>query len=346
MNNPVISVIVPFYKAETTLERCVESILNQSYPNLELLLIDDGSTDGSGEICRQFVERDRRVRYHYQENGGVSSARNLGIDLARGEYVCFVDSDDWMEQDALKLLSEAAEQYKADCVIPRMKGVYYSANGEYLKDVFHKDAFTQVIHSDELPKEFERLFRSWSCFSSCGRLYRTEWLAKNEIRFDPSICVLEDFCFNLVAFEEVDTIVHVDVIAYDYAVHGIENYQFKRDYRATMDGTKAAYNRLLPFLMQRNMPFSEAYANLLISYWIQTIRVVQETDLRQGERIKVLKEIAKEVKSERLMEYCNPAAVDTQYKVLFHSESLALYSVIVQLKKIKRKTKELFRENH
>ena len=98
MNNPKISVIVPVYNAEKYLQRCIDSILNQTFPNFELLLIDDGSKDQSGEICDEYAKKDSRVKVFHKENGGVSSARNVGIDNAVGEYICFCDSDDWVEK--------------------------------------------------------------------------------------------------------------------------------------------------------------------------------------------------------------------------------------------------------
>ena len=95
---PLISVVVPVYKVEDYLGRCVDSLLAQTYENLEIILVDDGSPDGSGKICDAYAERDSRVRVIHKENGGLSSARNAGLDIAQGEYVGFVDSDDWMDE--------------------------------------------------------------------------------------------------------------------------------------------------------------------------------------------------------------------------------------------------------
>ena len=94
---PLLSVIVPVYKVEAYLDECVESILNQTYTDLELILVDDGSPDRSGEMCDAWAERDSRVRVIHKPNGGVCSARNAGLDAARGEYAAFVDSDDWLD---------------------------------------------------------------------------------------------------------------------------------------------------------------------------------------------------------------------------------------------------------
>lgn len=111
---PVISVIVPVYNAEPFLRRCSDSILNQTFRELELLLVDDGSTDRSGEMCDEIARQDSRVRVFHKPNGGVSSARNLGLDEAAGEYIAFADSDDWLEPDALELLLRALRDNGAD----------------------------------------------------------------------------------------------------------------------------------------------------------------------------------------------------------------------------------------
>ena len=101
MGKPKISIIVPIYNTKDCLRNCVSTLLSQSYPHFELLLIDDGSTDGSAAICDEFKAKDNRVKVVHKANGGVSSARNCGLDLAQGDFVCFVDSDDWVEKDYL-----------------------------------------------------------------------------------------------------------------------------------------------------------------------------------------------------------------------------------------------------
>ena len=111
---PEISVIVPVYRAEAFLRKCTESILAQTMGELEVLLIDDGSPDGSGALCDQIAGEDSRVRVFHKENGGVSSARNLGMAQARGTYLSFVDADDWLPADALETLYRALREAGAD----------------------------------------------------------------------------------------------------------------------------------------------------------------------------------------------------------------------------------------
>lgn len=109
-----ISVIVPVYKAEAFLRKCTDSILRQSFRDFELLLVDDGSPDGSGALCDAIAAEDTRVRVFHKENGGVSSARNLAMENAAGKYIAFADSDDWLSSDALEKLYQAAEREEAD----------------------------------------------------------------------------------------------------------------------------------------------------------------------------------------------------------------------------------------
>lgn len=114
MSGMLISVIVPVYNIESEyLERCIRSICNQTYKNLEIILVDDGSNDGSGIICDKFAMEDSRIRVFHKENGGSSSARNLGIKEAKGEYIGFIDSDDYIEPDMYELLAGAVEKYDA-----------------------------------------------------------------------------------------------------------------------------------------------------------------------------------------------------------------------------------------
>lgn len=114
---PLITVIVPVYNVEQYLRQCLDSILNQTYQEIEVLLINDGSTDASDEICREYAERDNRIRYFVKENGGLSDARNYALDRAEGEYVTFVDSDDFLMEQALEKLYATSLLGESDLVV-------------------------------------------------------------------------------------------------------------------------------------------------------------------------------------------------------------------------------------
>lgn len=124
MIGPEISVIVPVYKVEKYLKRCVDSILGQTFENIEIILVDDGSPDNCGEMCDQYARQDERVQVIHKENGGLSSARNVGIEQAKGEYIAFIDSDDWLDADMLEILYDAVKKHNAQIAECSFRSVY------------------------------------------------------------------------------------------------------------------------------------------------------------------------------------------------------------------------------
>lgn len=161
-----LSVIVPVYNVEQYLSRCVDSILGQSFSDLEVILVNDGSRDGSGGICDSYARRDPRVRVIHKENGGLSSARNAGIDAAEGEYLAFVDSDDWIEQDCYETMLALTEKYGADLVCA---GRYDVDGGTGKKKVGLCPKKEECVSPEEL---VGRIFLWDGCDSSaCDKLY-------------------------------------------------------------------------------------------------------------------------------------------------------------------------------
>lgn len=149
MENELISIVVPIYNVENYLRMCLDSIQNQTYQNFECLLINDGSPDNSADICREYLAKDARFRYFEKENGGSSSARNFGIERSEGEYVTFVDSDDWLEHDALQLLYDALKKENADISIGRYN-CYDESRCQYLFYDSNPDDSLEVIEGKEI----------------------------------------------------------------------------------------------------------------------------------------------------------------------------------------------------
>ena len=190
--NPSVSIIVPVYNAESTLPRCIESILHQTCGDFELLLVDDGSRDSSGAICDRYAAQDSRIRVFHKENGGVSAARNLALDHARGSYLQFLDSDDWVSPDATRLLLRAAEEHGADLVISdfyRVVGDRVSVKGDIEEDgVLTREEYAQ--HMMENPADFYYGVL-WN------KLYRRDLVEAHRLRMNEEISWCEDFLFNL-----------------------------------------------------------------------------------------------------------------------------------------------------
>lgn len=154
--SPVISVIVPVYNVEKYVARCVDSILSQSFSEFELLLIDDGSTDASASICTDYCNKDERVRYHRKENGGLSDARNYGVQRSVGEYVAFIDSDDWVEPEYLQYLVDAIKLSGSDistCVFYVRRGdniAPWKSLDETPVIMSNRDALLSLLWSEEI----------------------------------------------------------------------------------------------------------------------------------------------------------------------------------------------------
>lgn len=195
---PSVSIIVPVYNIEDYLHYCIDSILLQSYTNFELLLIDDGSKDKSGAICDEYAGKDQRVKVIHKKNGGVSAARNSGLDIATGDYICFVDSDDYMHSEMLQKLVEVALYESCDFVTALEENVYKidfaQTQGKLLK------AEIQGIKQDEL---MDGVFHSQGeekllYYHIHSKLYSRKCIG--DIRFDKTISLSEDLLFNFQVF--------------------------------------------------------------------------------------------------------------------------------------------------
>lgn len=187
---PTFSIIVPVYKTEKFLEKCITSILTQSYSDFELILVDDGSPDLCPQICDKYSEQDSRVKVYHKRNGGVSSARNLGISVAIGTYIWFVDSDDYIEPFSLQYLFDVQSNHKADMYIFNNRIVHdISISLESIDDFFQKYYFTYIPG-----------FGPWN------KLYRRNIIQKYNLQFDIQETIGEDLLFNInyykVLFEE------------------------------------------------------------------------------------------------------------------------------------------------
>lgn len=143
-----ISIIVPVYNVEKYLNRCLDSILNQTFTDFELILVDDGSTDNSGIICDEYKTKDNRIKVIHKENGGLSSARNAGLDIARGRYIGFVDSDDFISKDMYQILYNEAEKNKADMIMCEFKKV--DKNYEAINNNLYKKSDIKLLKKDEI----------------------------------------------------------------------------------------------------------------------------------------------------------------------------------------------------
>lgn len=210
-NKGKISVIVPVYMAEDSLKKSVDSIRNQTYSNLEIILIDDGSTDNSGIMCDEFAREDSRIKVIHQKNGGLSNARNVGIENATGEYIGFVDSDDYIEKDMYEVLIKEIAENNADVASISISMV--RKNGQKINGTDTKEK--NVYEGDEIIKQL--LLHNTLKNYACDKLYKREIF--EDIRFIVGICY-EDVPLAFSVMSKAKKVVYMDEIKYYYVKHG------------------------------------------------------------------------------------------------------------------------------
>ena len=181
-----ITVVIPIYNSEASLQRCIESVLNQKYNNFELLLIDDGSTDTSGKICDSYVAKDSRVKVFHKKNGGVSSARNLGLENSRGEWITFVDADDWIKTEYLEHLVSHIQE-NVDLVISYSE--IFRKNYSYIEKYP-----SQLINDSNFEIMFSENDMYWHT-APWSKLYRSSLIQDLDLKFKEGMHIGEDACF-------------------------------------------------------------------------------------------------------------------------------------------------------
>ncbi len=216
---PLISVIVPIYKVENYLPKCIDSILNQEYKNLEIFLVDDGSPDLCGKICDEYALKDSRIQVIHKPNGGLSDARNVALNIMTGEYVTFIDSDDYVSPQYISILWKLLNKYKADIAVSQ----YQAVKGETTKMLTISHVHDHILERDEAVKMmfYQKLFDN----SAWGKLYKN-YLFK-EIQY-PKGVIFEDLGTTYKLFLQCNNIAYTSAISYFYLQRkdSIEGEQF------------------------------------------------------------------------------------------------------------------------
>ena len=180
-NNPEFSVIIPVYNVKDYLHACIDSILEQSYKNFEIILVDDGSTDGSETICDEYSKKYNNIYVYHKQNGGQSSARNIGVEHANGTYFIFVDSDDFIATNTLEMFKERIDQLKTVDVILSEEMSEVRNDGTIVPPSRKLDQREYVRLDGE--EALTKMYQTIPNWSPCGKCYRTEYWRKKAFRF-------------------------------------------------------------------------------------------------------------------------------------------------------------------
>lgn len=296
---PDISVIVPVYNTESYLKKCIESIINQTFRNIEIILVDDGSTDASAEILSVYASMDNRITVIHQENQGLSAARNTGMRSAEGEYIMFVDSDDWIDANTCEKAICAARNSSADIVIWAYVREYPS--NSRIAELFNmknitwsgankNDVFCQLVgpHGVQIthPERIDNLSVVWNKLYKKNKVIREEFV-------DTKLIGTEDFLFNVYAFYYADVITFIPEVLY--------HYRYGNPHSLTR-GYPKDFKMKWVNLFERVSNFVERYAptndfrvalrnRICLSYIGLSMRVISASNLTEKEKKKELQAI-------------------------------------------------------
>jgi len=266
--NELISVIVPVYNVEQYLEKCVDSIINQTYKNIEIILVDDGSKDNSGKMCDELQQKDDRIKVIHKENGGLSDARNAGLKIANGQYIGFVDSDDYIEPDMFETLYNLNKKYNSDISIVSFYEIYKGKvigvrNSKKIEELNKIDAMKELLIDTRIQSY------AWN------KLFRRELF--DGIEF-PTNKNFEDIATTLLVFEKANKVVLFEEPKYNYvrrddSIVGKKNYKTYKDY---LDVISSKYQYLDG--KYEKLDLWNAYNFIINMIWVYTIIVTFDLD--------------------------------------------------------------------
>lgn len=299
-----ISIVIPIYNAEDHLQRCVDSVLNQTEKNIEIILVDDGSKDNSIEICKKYLNQDKRVQLIHQENSGVSAARNRGIEQACGEYIGFIDSDDWIEPNMYECLLREANQASADIVMCDARTVY--EDGKIQADTITQLSANQILQKSDFTPSLllEMAGSAWRCIYKNHR-YTAKRQKQNALLFPLGVKFSEDRIFNLYAFGQANKICYIKKAFYNrYMNKKSAVHRFHQDYfeacKRSMDGIEQAVR----YAWEDDNELQKAYLSQFITGAIGAIcnYYYKTSTLRAAERKKMVKGLCEDSQLRKAIE--------------------------------------------
>ncbi|QNK48151.1 glycosyltransferase [Brevibacterium sp. PAMC23299] len=248
MHDNLVSIIVPVFNAEKYLTKCINSLLNQSHKNIEVILIDDGSTDNSGIICDEFAMKNKNVKVIHQNNAGPSKTRNVGIDAAQGKYIQFVDSDDFIEPNMTEILIKSINNGN-ELVICGYKSMFLIEGSNIIHNC--KSNIDGKFTLSEFMLHFGDLFRDNFINSLWNKLYITNLIRNHNVRFIDNLHMGEDLLFNLAYIKACKSISIINKYLYNYVIisNNSLTVSFKKDYFINQ---QMLFLRVKDFLLEAN----------------------------------------------------------------------------------------------
>ncbi len=309
-NQALISVIIPVYNVEKYLRECIDSVLNQSYTSYEVILVDDGSTDSSGEICDEYVEKYNNITVLHKSNGGLSSARNKGFELSKGEYVYFLDSDDYLAPDALGKLIENIKKEKSDLVFfdahsfADPEGAFEVKQNYIRKNRYKTDSGLAVLTALQNNKEYH---------SAVPLLFlKREFYEEADLEFISDI-FYEDMIFTYQAFCKAETVSHCDEALY-YRRYRKNSIMTSEKSKKHFESCVVVYAETLKFSLEHKTAENEATLKYISRCAFNVFNMFENLNAEDKKECKLkLREIKKDILK-------NSAFSDTALRLRCHGK--------------------------
>ncbi len=317
----LVSIVVPVYNAEDYLESCVDSLISQTYKNIEIILVNDGSTDHSVEICEKYAKMDSRIKVMHKENGGVSSARNTALKEASGDYVCFVDSDDTTNEDMIRILYDTMISKSADIVICSYQLVSEDGlieNVSVTKDVEFttREALKDVL----LTKTFTG--------SPWGKLFKTEKV--KTLSFDEDIFFGEDMLFVVKAIKNAEKIVFIPLPYYNYNIR--ENSASTSFFNDKRFSDLISRQRIYGEISQMNDRELTEYAH--VSIILADIIMLQQLFYEKSIHKKYCKDIEKSVRNNFSFKFIKILGLKNTIRAISICFSFKLFNILMGIENV------------
>ncbi|MCR8660659.1 glycosyltransferase family 2 protein [Paenibacillus endoradicis] len=335
MNNPLVSIIIPIYNSETHLQITLDSVIKQTYKNLQIILVDDGSKDKSYQICVDYSEIDKRIFPFKQENKGASEARNYGLTHIKGDFFMFVDSDDWIEPEMVSSLLSNALNNKSDLVMCGMVIDYFKSDRilDYSRTVLLNKR--ELYGNENIAENIIDLVENESINGPCCKLIRTNIVVDNKLMMQPHIKIQEDLEFNIQLLKHISSLTVIEEPYYHYSVRNSESLT-KKYFINRFTMINAVHDELLNYYLDRSYQkeLLSVVGFLYIKNFYSAILNLfhRNCDLTTKEKYKLINDIYKSDKHKSMMGIAKRDGL--KYKILKLMVSINNITMILLFTKI------------
>lgn len=327
--NPLVSIIIPVYNVEKFLPQCLDSVVNQTYNNIEVILINDGSPDGSDAICQDYANQYNKINYIKRENAGASATRNYGIGIAKGDYIFFLDSDDYLKEDCIAIMVDAAKA-------GQLVATGYLIDDEYSRTVFAPQQNSGSYDSiKSYLLDFHKYFATKFNFS-WGKVFRKDIIDQYNIRFPEDCALSEDVLFNIAYYKHCDKgVLLLEDKGYYYRQS--DSSTLSKKFNPKMfEWNERAYSTIRDYLVENgvmtNQNRTHFYSNVLGNLLYSTELLCLQSHVGRSEKLKLIRTYSNTIIAKEAYQFSSPSSKRSHLmKVLLKHRMVNTYIFANQL---------------